>query len=136
MASLLWWFPQQRSDWSEISEWLTCRNCEFRCGKRMGKNRCNHSDNRKRKFLILSKEIEYADTDPSTSSQLQTTRNTARNTPPLFRSKRMTKNTAGTCKYVLLFCVCVNVTKYTDWLIDWIVLYAVPAITVIRGWTI
>ena len=29
MASLQWWFHLQRSDWSEISEWLTCRNCEL-----------------------------------------------------------------------------------------------------------
>ena len=26
MASLQWWFHQQWYDWSEISEWLTCRN--------------------------------------------------------------------------------------------------------------
>ena len=29
MSSLQWWFHQQRSDWSEISEWLTCRYCEI-----------------------------------------------------------------------------------------------------------
>ena len=29
MAWLQWWFHSQRSDWSEISEWLTYRNCEL-----------------------------------------------------------------------------------------------------------
>ena len=29
MASLQWWSHQQRSDWSEISEWLTSRNYEL-----------------------------------------------------------------------------------------------------------
>ena len=28
-GSLQWWFHQQQSDWSEISEWLTCGNYEF-----------------------------------------------------------------------------------------------------------
>ena len=29
MASLQWWFHQQRADWSAISEWLTFQKCEF-----------------------------------------------------------------------------------------------------------
>ena len=28
MASLQWWFHQQRSDGSDISDWLKCQNCE------------------------------------------------------------------------------------------------------------
>ena len=30
MATLQWWFYQQQCDWSDISEWLTCRNCELK----------------------------------------------------------------------------------------------------------
>ena len=30
MASLQWWFYQQQCNWSDISEWLTCRNCELK----------------------------------------------------------------------------------------------------------